>query len=331
VAFDAAEEHAFAVTQDGITVIDLGGAEPVAAKNVKLSDDPLDDASAHDVAITPDGAFALVRRDGEAVVSVFALADGTRTDVVLPAPPTDLDLSPDGSVAVAVLRDTSQVALLPVPAIAADPTAFTLVGIADALVGSASLASKSPVALLYTNGVPSPLLTTLDTSTAAPVPHTILLHAALEAVFPTPDATHALVLHGAVPADDPAAPGYAAAMSLVPLVNDLPSKILGFDAPVVSVAISPSGDRALVAVGDEAHPSYRLHIASMPSLQVASYGLASQPIAAGIVAGASKGFVAQKHPDGRITFVDFKSGDARTITGFELASEVEDGSEEKTK
>ena len=46
----------------------------------------------------------------------------------------------------------------------------------------------------------------------------------------------------------------------------------------------------------------------------------------GIVAGAGRGYVAQKHPDGRITFVDFKTGSVRTLTGFELASQVVDGS-----
>jgi hypothetical protein len=59
---------------------------------------------------------------------------------------------------------------------------------------------------------------------------------------------------------------------------------------------------------------------------VKKYQLASQPIAAGIVAGASRGYVAQKHPDGRITFVDFTTGAVRTLTGFELASQVIDGS-----
>jgi hypothetical protein len=66
----------------------------------------------------------------------------------------------------------------------------------------------------------------------------------------------------------------------------------------------------------------------MPSLEVTKVTLASQPISAGIVAGANRGYVAQKHPDGRITFVDFETGEIRTLTGFELASQVVDGSGE---
>jgi hypothetical protein len=34
--------------------------------------------------------------------------------------------------------------------------------------------------------------------------------------------------------------------------------------------------------------------------------------------------VAQKHPEGRITFVTLESGEARTLTGFELGSRVVD-------
>ena len=142
----------------------------------------------------------------------------------------------------------------------------------------------------------------------------------------TEDAAHAIVLHTTSPGSGGS--NYPAAMSVVPIAADLPAKIEGLDAPPVSVAIAPAGHRALIATGDEENPSYRPYVASMPSLQIAKYPLASQPIAAGIVAGADRGFVAQKHPDGRITFVDFKTGEVRTLTGFELASQVVDGSGE---
>lgn len=323
VAFDNAESRAFAITQDGISVISLDAGSPMVVKNIKLADKPTADPNTRDVAITPDGAYALVRRDGQSQVNVFSLVDGTRTDVALAASPTDLDLSPDGTVAVAVVRDTSEVHLLPVPGIVSDPLSFTTIAISNALVGSASLAPKSPLALLYTNAVPNPVLTVVDTSSPMPNPHQIQLWAPIKAVFPTEDAAHAIVLHEA---GGGVGSQYPAAMSVVPIANDLPAKLMGLDAPATSVAISPSGANALVATGDDTHAQYRLYVASMPSLEVKKYDLASQPIAAGIVAGAQRGFVAQKHPDGRITFVDFTTGALRTLTGFELASQVIDGS-----
>lgn len=325
VAFNTTSTRAFAVTQDGITAVSLEGAEPAVTQNIKLSDKPADDATTRDVEITPDGSYALVRRDGEAQVSVFSLADGDRTDIVLPAPATDLDLSPDGTVAVAVIRDTGEVGLLPIPGIVANPASFPLIKIENALIGSTSLAAESPLAFLYTNAVPSSVLAVLDTSKASPTPSLLQLWAPIQAVFPAKDAAHAIVLHETAPEGGSQ---YPAAVSVVPVIADLPAKITGLDAPPVSVAIAPAGHRALIAVGDEAHPSYRLYVASMPSLQIEKFPLASEPIAAGIVAGADRGFVAQKHPDGRITFVDFKTGEVRTLTGFELATQVVDGSGE---
>ena len=74
----------------------------------------------------------------------------------------------------------------------------------------------------------------------------------------------------------------------------------------------------------------------MPSLGVLSYTLASPPSAVGIAAGAARGYVAQDYPEGRITFVDLTSSSgcdasatcssSRTITGFELAARVVNGS-----
>jgi len=323
VAFDSAQTRAFAITQDGITVVALDGSAPTVIKNIKLSDQPTGDANARDVAITPDGSYALVRRDGYETINVVSLLDGTKTNVTFPAAPTDMDLSPDGKIAVAVVRDTSEVGLLPVPGIVSEPLNFPLVSISGALVGSASLAPKSPLALLYTNATPNPIITVLDTSAPQPSPKQIQLWAPVKAVFPTEDAAHAIVLHDA---GGNVGSEYPAAMSVVPIANDLPAKLMGLDSPVVSVAVAPNGSQALVATGDETKPIYRMYVASMPSLEVKKYNLASQPIAAGIVAGADRGYVAQKHPDGRITFIDFKSGELRTLTGFELASQVIDGS-----
>jgi DNA-binding beta-propeller fold protein YncE len=324
VAYDASEARMFAVTQDGISVIALDAAMPSVVKNVALSSDPTDDTTTRDVAITPDGKLALVRRDGATTVTAISLSSGERIAVPLPGPATDLDLSVDGKLAVAVIRSTSQVALLPIPSVMAAPEDVTIFSVPNATVGSVVLASESPLGLLYTNATPSSLLTVFDSSAVAPEPRTLKLRAPVQAVFPTADAAHAVVLHGALELDSGSK--YAAALSLVPIASSLPSKILGLDAPAVSVALSPAGDHALVATGDSQRGLYRLVVAELPSQKIDVHPLASEPIAAGIVAGAKRGFVAQKHRDGRITFVDFETGGLQTLTGFELASQVVNGS-----
>jgi hypothetical protein len=324
VAFDAKSQRAFAVTQDGISVIALTGGPPAVIKNIAVAANSAEAAASTAVAITPDGGYALVRRDGIATASVFSLADGMRTDVVLPGVPTDLVVSGDGATGVAVVRDMSKVALLPIPGIVSAPTSFVTVAF-DTTVGSAILAPKSPVGLFFTSGMPNPVLSVMDTSAAMPAPHDILLRAAVLGVFPTPDASYAAVLHDALTEQGS---HYPAAVSLAPIALGLPPKIVGLDAPVVpgaGIAVSPAGDHALVAAGDESKGVYELMLASMPSLAIVKLPLASLPIAAGIVAGAGRGYVAQKYPDGRITFIDLATGKARTLTGFELATQVVDG------
>jgi hypothetical protein len=59
------------------------------------------------------------------------------------------------------------------------------------------------------------------------------------------------------------------------------------------------------------------------------YELGSPPIAVGVLAASKRAFVAQKHPEGRVTFVDVETGLARTLTGFELGARVVDGSQAK--
>jgi hypothetical protein len=148
------------------------------------------------------------------------------------------------------------------------------------------------------------------------------LRAPVLAVFPTFDGSHAVIMHDAL---NDQGSQYPAAVSLAPIALELPPKIVGLDAPTVSVAIAPAGDHVLVAAGDEKTKKFELVVGAFPSLKVQKLALASMPIAAGIVAGAGRGYVAQKHPDGRITFVDFNSGEVRTLTGFELATQVTDG------
>jgi hypothetical protein len=370
VAFSADESTAFAVTEDGISVVDLlDGTQPTVTANYALSapvaagtpeggGPPLSDASpgasapdagnlqglledgggpntsTPDVSFTPDGAYALIRTDGVAAITVVSLANGSSVSVPLPSPPTDLDMSPDGMFALAVLRDDSQVITLPIPAIFSDPTAFTTMTITGEIVGRAIITQKQPngtqLALLFTTAAPIERLTVL-TLGASPTFRVVELHEPVLAVFPTPDAQNAVVLHSVSPDLDA---GVEGAFSIVPIAANLPAKIVGVPAPPTAVAISPSSDHALVSVSDPTNMIYGLYMGVMPSLDVVNFSLASPPIAVGIVAGASRGYVAQNYGEGRITFVDLANEEcdsstpcqqARTITGFDLSARIVTG------
>lgn len=323
VTISADERRAFLVTEPGVSVLDLSKSPPAVLDDVIVTDDPVDDPASRDVSITPDGAYALVRLDGSPEVGVVELVSGSRVAVTLSAPVTDLDLSEDGSFALAVARATSEVALLPVPAIFSDPASFESLTLPNQTIGSAALAASGALALLYTNAVASDHLTSLDLRPGDTfLQHrTVGLRAQVSAVFPTPDAAHALAL-----LTPGAGSTRAGAFSVVPLTANLPPKLQGTDAPPFAVALSPAPTtRAVVATRDDAQRIYEAYLARMPELRIDRVPLASAPLAVGMVPAANKAFIAQEYAEGRITFIDLSTGAPYTLTGFELAAKVVDG------
>jgi len=313
---------------------------------VIITDDPTEDADTRDVSLTPTGSLAVVRRERSAAVGVVDLATGVRASIALSGAVTDLDLTNDGRLAVAVVRDTSEVALIPLDAGVPSAAAVSHVTVTGELIGSVAIAPGGGTALLYSNAVSLSRITVL-TLGSTPSYRVVKLHAPVLSVFATADAASAVVLHadtsggGGSPGSDAAAPGDGGsdpdgggatppgpragrAFSLVPLAADLPAKIQTTDAPPDAVALSPAGDRALITIHDDVKKIYAVYMGLFPTLEVQRVALASPPIAAGVVAAAGRGFVAQRHPEGRITFVTLASGEARTLTGFEIGSRVVD-------
>ena len=230
------------------------------------------------------------------------------------------------------MRDTAEVSILPLGGSAPAASAVTTLTITGETIGQVTLTAGGKVAVLYSNAVAAERITVL-TLGATPAFHVVKLHAPVLSALPTPDGKFAVVLHPADAAPDagvadadagaPAAPPPARAFSLLPLDGTQPPRIEMTDAPVRAVAISPASDSVLLTVrGDEAPPVYGAYLGLLPSLKVDRYPLASPPIAAGVVGGANRGYIAQQHPEGRITFLSLDSGDARTLTGYELGARV---------
>ncbi len=315
VGFAAGTPRAYAVTQDGVSIVDLS-ATPTLVKNVAISDNPNEDPGTRDVFVTKDGAYAFVRRDGSPDITAVSLDTAARTTITLGGPVTDLDLADTGDRAVAVVRSTSQAVILPIPGIVANPTGGTTVTVTGETIGSVAMAPGGQRGLLYTNAIAAERITILELASGQF--RTVRLYSPVLGVFSSPDAQHAIVLHDKT--DGPQ--GTPGAFSVVPIGQALPAKIVATKAPPVAVAVT--NDRAVVA--ERSGAVYGAYLARMPQLMVDRYELASPPIAVGVVAGAKRAFVAQEHPDGRLTFIDLDSGVARTLTGFELASRVVDGS-----
>jgi hypothetical protein len=311
----SSQARAHAVTQDGVAIVDLSGP-PKVTKNVALSATPNEDPGTRDVFVTRDGQRAFVRRDGSNAITVVALDSDTRTDVTLSGPVTDLDLGGAGDRAVAVVRDTAEVAVLPI----ADPANKTSVTVTGETIGSVAIAPGGTKALLYTNAFAVERFSILDLAQGTAF-RTVRLYSPVLGIFSAPDAQHAVVLH-----DQTSGPGGSpGAFSIVPIGETLPATIVATQAPPTAVAIT--NDRAIIAERDDTAKVFGAYLARMPQLIVEPrYSLASPPIAVGAVPNAKRVFVAQQHPEGRLTFIDLESGAARTLTGFELSSRIVDGS-----
>jgi hypothetical protein len=364
------ETQAYVVASSGISVIDLSPAGgPTVVQEEAVSADLNESASARDVSILPDGSYALVRHEGSAIVTLVKLADGTRTEVTLPGPVTDLDLVSDAKSALAVVRGdpqpdlapvgaagaaganagdartttdasapdsavseagapstgpqvlTSSLVILPIPGIFNSPTAFTTVAVAE-VFGLVNIAPQGTEALLYTNAVASTHVTVLDTASGPEFAHrTIDVHGDVNAVFPSPDGAYAIA--SLLPKNGMGKPGF----SVVPVNQALPAHTQTTEAPVFAVAQSSSPNpRAIITVSDGA-TNFAAYVVRMPELVVDRVKLPSRPLASatGLVPDAGMAYVAESHPEGRITFIDLETGVPRTITGFEVAAKVVNG------
>ena len=322
VVFDAAEERALVVTEPGLSVIDLGDDSRVSAL-VELSENPVDDPTARDVSITPDGAFALVRLDGSTELGVVDLGTGARRGIELGDFVSDLDLSADGSEAFAVIGSAqstvSTLVVIPVPVESTDASTYRRATVSSVVARSVSIAPDGSLALLYSNAEPNPYLAVLtsDDGFETYTPRALDLKAPVRAVFAAPVGPHGIAFQNTDPASTK-----RGAFSLISAEANRAPKIIATDAAPMAVAFSPDGASAVIATRDLALRRYGAYVVQLENLEETLIALPSPPLATGIVPLANQAFVAQAHPEGRITFVNIADGKFKTLTGFELAGRV---------
>jgi len=216
----------------------------------------------------------------------------------------------------------STLAILPIPGIFSAPTSFDSVSIAEQF-GLVNIAPEGTAALLYTNAVANSHLTVLETAPGGSYLdyRTVDVRGSVRDVYPSPDGAYAIVS-----LDAPAAngnPGFAT----VPVGNALPVRVQTTDAPVFAVAQSTGKTpRAVITVSD-GKTNFAAYVVRMPELVIDPVKLPSRPLpgATGLVPDAGMAYIAQEHPEGRITFINLETGVPRTITGFEISAKVVNG------
>jgi len=336
VQFDATGTRAYVITQDGVSVIDLALATEHAPRIVPPIPiaDPGTSPDDLEVQIVATGDYAAVRQAGHAglrVVSMQPASAGQAFDIPLASPPTDIDLAPDGSRVYAVLRDAQRLAIIDIPGDALDPTGVTAVDLAPATVGSAVVSADGKHALLFTNATLDPHITRVELAEAG-FPHvTWSLQKAVRAVGISPDSTTAIVLAAKAPGDPATATSFDdfVARSFGYALLDLATGFAKLQLTPVDpgpFVYAPDGRSAYVALdgGDAVTATRALQVVTAQTGVVQTLPLGSPPSAVGIVPSAGQAFVAQRHPLGRMSFIALVTGAVRTVTGFDLNSQIVD-------
>ena len=349
VFFAADSSQAYVVTDDGISVLDFETIEISGSGIARLvSLGPDVDQQGFDVSVTPDGLFALTRAPGQSVVRLVNLEGGSIRNLdlaaVLPATDsgddsdggtaepvpvdvTDLDLAPSGAFALAVLRGASVVLEIPIPGGFDAASAIETHEVPGELIGSVTITPQADRALLYTTAVDVERITVLTLEGAA-APKTVALRKTVEAVTVAPDGRTALILHKKV-AGDPLEPGIDPDQSID---RSFGYSVLRVATGDVKLQVTPTPPGVFTIVPDGSYLFILFNSAGVREVEkieaksflIDEITLGSPPISLGSVPQSERVFVNQQHPDGRITFIDWQTGTARTVTGFELNSRIQD-------
>jgi DNA-binding beta-propeller fold protein YncE len=341
VTFDQSGSRAYVVTEDGVSVIDLAAAtdgSPTIVAPIAVTSDPFADPDQVEVAVVPTGERAVVREAERAelrVVTLTGAGAGQMQTLPLPAVPTDVDLTADGSRAYAVLRDSSALAVVSLPAaLPGSPDELPGVEIVDlggAPVGSLSLSSDGRRGVLYTNATEAEQITIIELDQPG-FPHRHFpLQKSVRAVHLAPGGATAVIVHARAPGAPEDAVDFDELIdrSYGYSVFDLERGFAKLEITTVdpgALAFAPDAPRAYLVLdgGDAEGALAALQTLELDTGVVRSMSLSSPPDTVGVLPGASVAFVSQRHPLGRVTFVAIDGGAVRTITGFDLNGRIID-------
>ena len=333
----------------------------------------------------------MARREGSHSIRLIDLQSEEILSLDLGGPVTDLDISPDGATAFAVVRERSALVRVPLPDGFSDAAAVQEERI-DAIFGSITIAPGGDHALLYTTAAAVEQVTIVELGAGRA--HTIRLRKSIRAVAMAPDGETALIVHrqgrgttvsvpssesdagildagvpdAAVPdsstadaaidggddasidasgdaavdsaANDPAAeevvPDFsrdpateererqideAYGFSLVDLATGF-AKLQLTEAEVGPLVVVPDGTHAFVLFRDDASAVREVQRVILGNFRIDRIRLASPPNSVGVVGDTGRVFVGQEYPEGRISFIEWASGNSEAVTGFELNSRI---------
>jgi len=323
VKFTADDSMAVVVSDAYLAVIDLTAQTP-SPTLVRVADDLVNPPPAEEVAVTPNGAYAFVRQFGATDLVVVDLSTHDLSRLPVGANPTDLDLTPDGTKAVVISRDSGQVHVFDTSNPFLDPEVIDLP--TDMTIGSVTIAPSGDKAILYSTAVLQDRYATWNLSTNEVTERSLVKPVAGVAVTPTGGSLMIFHTQDDPPdADQTPFTGHWA-LSLVDLADFRTNPLL-LPAEPIGFANATSGQRGYMimdGVDSLAVLDYRTLLADEITLH-------SDPVFVGVLpdldlsdGNEPPAWVSQNHDLGRISFYDPDDDSVETLTGFELNSQIQD-------
>ncbi len=310
------------VSDDYLALVDLT-AESLVPDLIELEPDLIEPPAAEEAALDPSGAWAFVRQFGADDVLVVDLASQVVDRIPVGDNPTDLDISPDGSLAVLVARDSQELWILD----AVDP--FAPAKVLDIPAGvSAGQLLFDPTgnqAVLFTTATLVDRFATWDLATDDVHEHALVKPVSTMSIAPNGQTLLAFhTLEDLPDTDEEFVDSWA--MSMIALDSFVASPLL-LPAEPGGYAHSSNGNHGYFIM--EGEPVLvRLDYNTLLAYDV---GLRSDPVFVGVLPDLDeadidepRAWVSQEHDLGRISFYDPDDASLETITGFELNSGIED-------
>lgn len=315
VVFSEDSHLAVVVSDAYLTVVDLTASDP-QPNWIRIAD-ATDPPAAEEVVLSADGHFAIVRQYGTDELVLVDLQTDEVSSLVTGANPTDIDVTPDGSQALAVARGSNEVWSYDLADPYATPTVLELPD--TGVFGSLVLTPDGTHALLYSTQ--SGLSLYADWNRETDEVTTYGLPKPVSGVALSPTGGTALIFHPKSNGDlDPGSEYYNHyALTMVDLADFFPHT-LRLDGEPIAWANSEDGLRGFLIMDGQPY----LEELDYDSLLHEDIALKSDPVHVGVMPDSTMVYVSQQHDLGRISFYDYETGVLQTITGFELNSGISD-------
>jgi len=317
VTFTPDSSKAVVVSDAYVAVLDLT-ADELSPTRIAVSDDLVNPPLAEEIVVAPSGTYAFVRQFGATALVVVDLIDAVADTVAVGANPTDLDLTPDGTQAVAVARGSHELWVYSV----ADPFApAQVVSMPDTeTFGSVVMSPDGSRGLLYSTASGDSVYGTWELSDDSVTVRSLVKPVASVSMSPTGET--ALFFH---PKDngndvDSSSEFYDHyGLTMVDVVDDFFPNPLRLPAQPIGFANSGDGSQGYMIMDGAPY----LEVLHYGSLLYDEVELKSNPVFVGVLPESTLAYVSQEHALGRISFYDPDSQILQTITGFELNSGIE--------